>query len=586
MKKEYDPIHQGSLSTSKKCRVPNSSANKRVVALWIASCCAIPIAFTGCQAFGLRSDAMATLGDDDDWSLPSYTNTQASQVPRPNLAQRSRLSDRNPEVVAYAPRTDEPKNRKPAVTPTKLPGLAPIAATSSPSDEQPEVIDTNEQSVDVDGALEGLPPQIRDVMKRQLAAAKLYESSEIQKTATKVSLNDNEQRTVADLPSSPTNAPAKSTVSVRLNDDSLESATSKPTPPQALANSSPSASSAPSTLLPQPNAIPMSSVATATTQPNSNHDFGVQSAGGSLPAALSQSKPVLPASATTTSLPTTMPSSANSVSHMAPSAMPSPVLPNALLPSTTPTTMPGAHDVVPAGGFTQWHQPLVHAIEMLEKQMREQPSSDQNLRMHQELTLRLLYVSMRKLDDALRPIDGLPDHEQEYYRHQMQALYEASNPDAMPVRSRHLSLVMNSQREATNHLAAASNLEVRSVAFCTEVERYGVLTKFPKYQFTPDQEVLLYCELENVAAERVRDGFETQLQGSYEIVDSQGRVIAEQILPMEPDICQNHRRDYFIVYKIYMPQQISPGAYKLRLTVEDMKARKFGQSSLDLQIKK
>jgi hypothetical protein len=547
------------------------------------------MAFTGCQAFGLRSDAMATLGDDDDWSLPSAhsANTQASQVPRPNLAQRSRLSDRSPEVVAYAQRTDESNNnRKPTVTPTKLPGLAPIAATASSNPEQPEVIDTNDQSIDIDSALEGLSPQYRDVMKRQLAAARLYESSEIQKTATKVSLNDNEERTVAELPSSPTNVPAKSAVSVRFNDDSLESATSKPTPPQALANDAPSASNAPSTPLPSTSTIPTTSVATATAQPNSNHDFGVQSAGGGLSAALSQSKTVLPASATTTSLPTTMPVSANSASHMAPSAMPSPVLPNAQLPSTAPTTVPGAHDAVPAGGFTQWHQPLAHSIEMLEKQMRDQPSSDQNLRMHQELTLRFLYVSMRKLDDALRPIDGLPDHEQEYYRHQMQALYEASNPDAMPVRSRHLSLVMNSQREATNHLAAASNLEVRSVAFCTEVERYGVLTKFPKYQFTPDQEVLLYCELENVAAEQVRDGFETQLQGSYEIVDSQGRIIAEQILPMEPDICQNHRRDYFIVYKIYLPQQISPGAYKLRLTVEDMKARKFGQSSLDLQIKK
>jgi hypothetical protein len=538
---------------------------------------------------GLRGDAMATLGDDDDWSLPSAhsANTQASQVPRPNLAQRSRLSDRSPEVVAYAQRTDESNNnRKPTVTPTKLPGLAPIAATASSNPEQPEVIDTNDQSIDIDSALEGLSPQYRDVMKRQLAAARLYESSEIQKTATKVSLNDNEERTVAELPSSPTNVPAKSAVSVRFNDDSLESATSKPTPPQALANDAPSASNAPSTPLPSTSTIPTTSVATATAQPNSNHDFGVQSAGGGLSAALSQSKTVLPASATTTSLPTTMPLSANSASHMAPSAMPSPVLPNAQLPSTAPTTVPGAHDAVPAGGFTQWHQPLAHSIEMLEKQMRDQPSSDQNLRMHQELTLRFLYVSMRKLDDALRPIDGLPDHEQEYYRHQMQALYEASNPDAMPVRSRHLSLVMNSQREATNHLAAASNLEVRSVAFCTEVERYGVLTKFPKYQFTPDQEVLLYCELENVAAEQVRDGFETQLQGSYEIVDSQGRIIAEQILPMEPDICQNHRRDYFIVYKIYLPQQISPGAYKLRLTVEDMKARKFGQSSLDLQIKK
>jgi hypothetical protein len=540
---------------------------------------------------------MATLGDDDDWSLPNAqsANTQASQVPRPNLVQRSRLSDRNPEVVAYAPRTDESKNRKPAVTPTKLPGLAPIAATSSTSDEQPEIIDTNEQTIDVDSALEGLPQQYRDVMKRQLAAAKLYESSEIQKTAARVSLNDNEERTVANLPSSSTIAPAKSTVSVRLSDDSLESASSPPSPPQALASNAPSASSAlsassaPSTLLPPPN-MPTTSVAIATTQPNSNHDLGVQSAGGGLPAGLNNSKAVLPASATTASLPTAIPSSANGVSSIVPSAMPSPVLPNAQLPSTSPSTspssMPGAQNAVPASGFTQWHQPLAHAIEMLEKQMRDQPSSDQNLRMHQELTLRLLYVSMRKLDDALRPIDGLPDHEQEYYRHQMQALYEASNPDAMPVRSRHLSLVMNSQREATNHLAAASNLEVRSVAFCTEVERYGVLTKFPKYQFTPDQEVLLYCELENVAAEQVRDGFETQLQGSYEIVDSQGRVIAEQILPMEPDICQNHRRDYFIVYKIYMPQQISPGAYKLRLTVEDMKARKFGQSSLDLQIKK
>jgi hypothetical protein len=168
----------------------------------------------------------------------------------------------------------------------------------------------------------------------------------------------------------------------------------------------------------------------------------------------------------------------------------------------------------------------------------------------------------------------------------MLALYEASNPDAMPVRSRHWSIVMNSQREATNHLAAASNLEVKSLAFCTEVERYGVVTKFPKTQFQADQEVLLYCEIENVAAEKVRNGFETQLQGSYEIMDSQGRKIADQLLPMEPELCQNHRRDYFIVYKIYMPPQIAIGNYQLRLTIEDMKARKFGQSQLEFSIKK
>lgn len=233
-----------------------------------------------------------------------------------------------------------------------------------------------------------------------------------------------------------------------------------------------------------------------------------------------------------------------------------------------------------------WRQSVNQAIEILEKQIRETSTSDDSLRVSQEITLRLLYVSQRRLDDALRPIEHMSGSEQEFVRHEMQALYEASNPDAMPVRSRHWSLVMNSQREATNSLAAASNLEVKAVAFCTDVERYGVITKFPKTQFHADQEVLLYCEIENVAAEKVRNGFETQLQGSYEILDAQGRKVADQLLPMEPELCQNHRRDYFIVYKIYMPQQIASGNYQLRLTIEDMKARKFGQGQVDFQIKK
>jgi len=210
-----------------------------------------------------------------------------------------------------------------------------------------------------------------------------------------------------------------------------------------------------------------------------------------------------------------------------------------------------------------------------------------NLRTNQEISLRMLYVIQRRLEDGTRPIEVLSGSEKDYIAHQMHALYEASNPDAMPVRSRHWSLVMNSQRKATDYLAANSNLDVRSLAFCTEVERFGVISKFPKYHFQPDQELLLYSEIENVAATEIKgQGFESQLQGSYEILDSQGRKIADQLLPMEPEICQNYRRDYFIVYKIFMPQQIAPGNYQLRLTVEDMKARKFGQNQLDFQIKK
>ncbi len=233
---------------------------------------------------------------------------------------------------------------------------------------------------------------------------------------------------------------------------------------------------------------------------------------------------------------------------------------------------------------TSWNGSLSEAIAGLEQQLEEGLEKDENLRLSHEMTLRMLYLAQRRLNDAVRPIEGLDTHEQDYLRHQAQALFEASNPDAMPIRSRRWSLVMNSQRQATNNLAAASNLEVRSLAFCNDVQGYGVMTKFPKYQFQPDQEVLLYCEVENVTAEQVKGGYETQLQGTYEILDATGKRVTDQLLPMEKEICQNHRRDYFIIYHIYMPARIEPGNYQMRVTIEDGKAKKFGQAELDFQI--
>ncbi len=235
---------------------------------------------------------------------------------------------------------------------------------------------------------------------------------------------------------------------------------------------------------------------------------------------------------------------------------------------------------------TPWNHSVKEAIEKLEKQLGDSSIKDENVRINQEVTLRMLYLADRQLDSALKPIDGLDDHERDYFKHELLALYEATNPDAVPVRSMRWSTVMNNQRQATNHLASVSKLEVKSVSFCTDVQGYGVVTKFPNYQFKPDQDILLYCELENVSAEPVKDGFETQLQGTYEIIDPNGRRIADQLLPMEKEICKNHRRDYFIVYRIFTPMQIAPGNYQLRLTVEDMKGKKFGQSQIDFQIQK
>ncbi len=117
-----------------------------------------------------------------------------------------------------------------------------------------------------------------------------------------------------------------------------------------------------------------------------------------------------------------------------------------------------------------WSRFLAQAIDQLQKEIEATPTADENLRLHQQATLRMLYLANGKLEQSMNKIDGLSAHEQEYFRYQLQALHEATNPDAIPVRSRRWSLVMNNQNKASGHLAAVSNLEIKKVAFCNSVE--------------------------------------------------------------------------------------------------------------------
>ncbi|MGN6543782.1 MAG: hypothetical protein ACTHK7_01950, partial [Aureliella sp.] len=230
-----------------------------------------------------------------------------------------------------------------------------------------------------------------------------------------------------------------------------------------------------------------------------------------------------------------------------------------------------------------WRDHLREALRELEEEPETAAESPAE-KLHRQATSRMLRLALGELDSALQPIEGLQTHEQEFFRQDFQALHDAIDPKGNPVLARRWTLALDSHRKAMSHLAAVSNLEIKNASFCTDVHSYGVVSKFPNPHFKPNQELLLYCELDNFSAEPAKDGYETQLQGSYEIVNASGVRVADMLLPEDADICRNPRRDYFIAYRIYMPQKIEPGRYQLRLTIEDMKGRKFGQTSLDFQI--
>ena len=223
-------------------------------------------------------------------------------------------------------------------------------------------------------------------------------------------------------------------------------------------------------------------------------------------------------------------------------------------------------------------------IEMLEKQIQETTNPDERILLNRNR--RLINFVLDDLDAAQEPINGLAKETQSYFQNLIQGLYDATDINGNPVASRRLTLALQSHRVATNGLSKLANLEVLNPAFCTEVDSFGVVTPFTDYRFEPGQEVLLYCELENFVSRKLKNGYETQLQGSYEIIDPTGRKLADQLLPEDTDICGNQRKDFYIAYRLHMPNDVEAGPYKLKLIIEDMTGHKFGQATLDFSIVK
>jgi hypothetical protein len=145
-----------------------------------------------------------------------------------------------------------------------------------------------------------------------------------------------------------------------------------------------------------------------------------------------------------------------------------------------------------------------------------------------------------------------------------------------------------------------------NVSLCTKVDGYGDFVECHAYGLEPGKPVILYVEVENFTAEPIqtdtaKEGwarsaarsavsavtprYVTELHGRYEILDANQRTVVSRTLPVGGDTCRNQRRDYYISYVLYLPENIEPGAYTLELTIEDKKGGKFGNAVVDFRVK-
>jgi len=223
---------------------------------------------------------------------------------------------------------------------------------------------------------------------------------------------------------------------------------------------------------------------------------------------------------------------------------------------------------------------------LLQQLSRAPEGESEAARASRLIKLRHLMVLSGDPDSAVEQIDGMSEAQQEFLRHQLLGLWTMIDPQGHPVPSRRFSTAMPQIRRATQFAAAATDsLEVRSLAFCTEIESYGQIKKFDSNRFESGQQVILYCEIENFTAQHTEAGYETHLQGSYDLFNDRDEKVASQLLPADEQISTNYLRDYFIAYQMYLPEKLSKGKYRLQLTMEDVNGKKYGQADIALQIK-
>lgn len=202
-----------------------------------------------------------------------------------------------------------------------------------------------------------------------------------------------------------------------------------------------------------------------------------------------------------------------------------------------------------------------------------------------ETLLRMHHALAGRRDDAVRPVKELPQQEQEFWRSEALGLIDLLGSDRLANESRRFAVALKSLEEAESHLAAAGSLALRNIALCRRVQDFGVVERFKTTDFKPNQEVLLYVEIRNFTALQKEDQlYETELQGSFRVLDRSGVARAERTLPLDKQTCANLRRDYYIAYRLYIPSELSPGSYTLELTIEDKKGNKSNNALLDFNV--
>lgn len=285
-------------------------------------------------------------------------------------------------------------------------------------------------------------------------------------------------------------------------------------------------------------------------------------------------------------------------------------------------TPKSSRDPAPTTRRDEWSSLLAASIRSLEQDLSQSPPKPSDVdAVRKQAQLRMLYLLAGRRDDALEPLKNAAPELRDFWHAWLYGTATYLDATGAPNDAQRASLAAHRLREAIVHLGKQGNLEIHNLAFCRRVTSFGVyetLAEKPdtvqlaahkppaardgapvassttgattanrdeRYVFRPNQEVLLYAEVRNFVSVPTDRGYHTVLRPSYQVFDAQGRRVGPIVeLDESHDYCRQQRHDFFVRYHVYLPSRIDPGDYKLKLTIEDVQARKVAENGIEFTI--
>ncbi len=117
----------------------------------------------------------------------------------------------------------------------------------------------------------------------------------------------------------------------------------------------------------------------------------------------------------------------------------------------------------------------------------------------------------------------------------------------------------------------AKPFRLRSARFCEKISGFGVYAPTSSTLFKAGQDVLVYCEPEAIAYQTDSDGFRSRIASRVAIVgESSIDPVWSEDMGVVEDVCRSRRRDYFVNFRVSLPESLAPGGYRLKVSQADL----------------